>query len=75
MNKVLTHALLALAALTAASCAEKAEDDKASSKLADAGNLVAEQTDLTTVRLTWTDNARERRVTGYIFARKEIHTM
>lgn len=70
MNKALTHALIALAALTAASCAEKAEDDKASSKLADAGNLVAEQTDLTTVRLTWTDNAQGEK--GYrIYLRKE----
>lgn len=62
--------ILAVAALTAASCAEKAEGDNASSKLADATDLVAEQTDLTTVRLTWTDNARGE--TGYrVFLRKE----
>ena len=42
--------ILALAAVC--SCSEKAEDDNASSKLADATDLVAEQTDLTTVTLT-----------------------
>ena len=62
--------ILALTLAVFCSCTEKPEDGGLSSKLADASDLKVEQTDLTTVKLTWTDNARGE--TGYrIYLRAE----
>ena len=56
--------------LTVCSCQEKPDNGNVSGKLAEASGLKAEQTDLTAVRLTWTDNAVGE--TGYrVFLRGE----